>query len=515
MLKSSENKFLKLGFRNYFVEWFLLIIALIIIGIFTAYTLILGHENIYKREENRLTTQAKILNDNLSAQLHSIKESLLSVRDKLEKTSFDNPNNLFFVTEQLKTFVKILPTLRTFVVIDKTGKPIASNREDILTYNYKEREYFVNIQNNPDRDQFFVSTPYKTVLGAWTLNIGVPYFNTNGEFAGIIVAVFEPEELKKLLNSVLYASDMVASIIHGDGTLFLMTPYKEETLGVNLNKAGTLYSNYLNSGKSIITLRGEAYIFKKETIVSFHIVKPEDVQINKAIYVAVSRDIDSIYASFENEFFIITSLYLVLLLTSIPGLYFIQKRRYISKLIELEAEDMLKQRLESFAYLDSLTEIPNRRYFDQVFDQEWRYCLRNKKELSIILVDIDFFKSYNDTYGHQAGDVALKKVAQALHNSLNRSHDLAARYGGEEFICVLPDTSLEGAQIKAERLRADVENLNIPHENSKTSNVVTISLGIASIVPRDDMNPSDLLKMADEALYISKKDGRNRVSFKI
>lgn len=515
MLQSSENKFLKLGFKNYFVEWFLLVFALLIIGIFTAYTLIIGYENIYKREENRLATQAKIINDNLSAQLHSIKESLLSVREELEKTSFDNPNNLISVTDQLKTFVKILPTLRTFVVIDKTGKPIASNREDILKYNYKEREYFLNIQNNPHKDQFFVSAPYKTVLGAWTLNIGVPYLNANEEFAGVIIAVFEPEELKKLLSSVSYASDMVSSIIHGDGTLFLMSPFKEETLGINLNKEGTLYSKYLNSKKTAVTLKGEALIFKKDTLVSFNIVKSEDINLDKALYVAVSRDVDSVYASFKNEFFIITSLYVVLLIISIPGLYFIQKRRYISKLIELEAEDMLKQRLESFAYLDSLTEIPNRRYFDQVFDQEWRYCLRNQKELSIVLVDIDFFKMYNDTYGHQAGDVTLKEVAQALHKSLNRSHDLAARYGGEEFICVLPDTDISGAQIKAESLRFDVENLNIPHENSKTSNVVTISLGIATIIPRDDMNPSDLLKMADEALYISKKDGRNRVSFKI
>ena len=133
----------------------------------------------------------------------------------------------------------------------------------------------------------------------------------------------------------------------------------------------------------------------------------------------------------------------------------------------------------------------------------------------IVLIDIDNFKLYNDRYGHQAGDECLKKVARVLDDNLNRSHDFIARYGGEEFICILPNTNIEDAKVICEKLRVEIENLKISHEDSKTSNVVTISIGISCTIPNENIEMNDLIRKADNALYLSKKAGRNKLSVEL
>ncbi len=167
--------------------------------------------------------------------------------------------------------------------------------------------------------------------------------------------------------------------------------------------------------------------------------------------------------------------------------------------------------LESQALLDGLTNIPNRRRFDQVFESEWLRAQRSRLPLSLIMADIDFFKRFNDRYGHGVGDECLKKVAESLSASLARPSDLAARYGGEEFVAILPETDAAGAHIIAERFRSMVESRRIPHQDSDVSNVVTVSVGLSSVIPYVGMEAADLLKQADEMLYQAKNSGRNRV----
>jgi len=168
-------------------------------------------------------------------------------------------------------------------------------------------------------------------------------------------------------------------------------------------------------------------------------------------------------------------------------------------------------RLMHLSTHDSLTSIPNRYHFDQVFSDEWNRMRRVKKSLSIIMIDIDFFKKYNDALGHQAGDECLIKVATCLSAGLNRPGDLIARYGGEEFALILPSTDIKGAQLIAEKVRASVEVLKIPHPDSSASACISISLGVASIVPNASKKTDDLLREADQALYDAKALGRNQV----
>ncbi len=171
-------------------------------------------------------------------------------------------------------------------------------------------------------------------------------------------------------------------------------------------------------------------------------------------------------------------------------------------------------RLKHIANLDSLTGIPNRRHFDDTLAIEWKRCLRAESPLSIVLSDVDFFKQFNDIYGHHAGDVCLKAVANSLSESLFRVEDTVARYGGEEFVAILPGTDAEGACAVAERMRQSARDLHIPHERG-IGGQVSCSFGVASIWPNNDKMPQQLLQTADAGLYAAKRAGRNRVTLNV
>jgi diguanylate cyclase (GGDEF)-like protein len=179
----------------------------------------------------------------------------------------------------------------------------------------------------------------------------------------------------------------------------------------------------------------------------------------------------------------------------------------------LEAVRKTNEILRLASTMDALTGLANRYNFDEFMDREWRRAVRDKKPLSLIMLDIDHFKAFNDTYGHQAGDDCLKKVSAVIAESAKRPADLAARYGGEEFVVVLPDTDVEGAAEMAEKIRRDVESLGVLHEQSPTAAQVTVSVGVASVVPDRDAASSDLLRRVDMALYAAKNSGRNRVKY--
>ncbi|HXF83114.1 MAG TPA: diguanylate cyclase [bacterium] len=184
------------------------------------------------------------------------------------------------------------------------------------------------------------------------------------------------------------------------------------------------------------------------------------------------------------------------------------EQRVVERTAELSYANL---RLAELSTTDALTGVANRRQFDAVLDREWRQAVRYRLPLSLIMVDIDHFKEYNDTYGHQQGDECLRRVAEALEHCVNRAGDFVARYGGEEFAVILSHTTLPAAITVAQKLRASVEALRIPHRASTTAAHVTISVGVATSVPERESGPSDLLAAADRALYAAKSAGRNRV----
>ncbi|KYC41845.1 diguanylate cyclase response regulator [Scytonema hofmannii PCC 7110] len=171
--------------------------------------------------------------------------------------------------------------------------------------------------------------------------------------------------------------------------------------------------------------------------------------------------------------------------------------------------EMANQELQRSATTDELTQVANRRHFEEHLKLVWRSMMRERLPISLILCDIDFFKFYNDTYGHQTGDKCLYKVAQAIRNEAKRSTDLVARYGGEEFAVILPNTSAAGSACVAATICSAIRTLNIPHINSKVSDCVTISAGVSTEIPSAHSSYEELIAMADKSLYQAKADGRN------
>ncbi len=167
--------------------------------------------------------------------------------------------------------------------------------------------------------------------------------------------------------------------------------------------------------------------------------------------------------------------------------------------------------LDQLAHLDGLTEISNRRHFEEVFEKEWGRAARNKYSLSLAMVDVDYFKSYNDHYGHAMGDMALRKIAKALDNVLMRPADFVARYGGEEFVLLLPETDVAAARSVAERALQKVIELAIAHRYSQVADWVSISIGVATTMIDGAISPQIFLLNADKNLYLAKERGRNQI----
>ena len=212
----------------------------------------------------------------------------------------------------------------------------------------------------------------------------------------------------------------------------------------------------------------------------------------------------------------------ILILVLLVTLYLVNKFRKLNKKLELdvmertqelyEINELLRKanaELERISMVDGLTNISNRRYFDIVLQEAWRIGMRERRPLALIMIDIDNFKMFNDTYGHLAGDQCLKSVADVIKKAAKRSGDFVARFGGEEFVALLSNTTEDGASIVAEEIRVKIENLGIKQERIAT--VVTVSLGVAATIPDKNTHLDNLINAADQALYQAKKDGRNTV----
>ena len=186
----------------------------------------------------------------------------------------------------------------------------------------------------------------------------------------------------------------------------------------------------------------------------------------------------------------------------------IRRNFLLSNLISIDKEE-----LEKLSVTDELTKLANRRYFEDFLDKEWNSAIRYKYPISLLMIDIDFFKNYNDHYGHRAGDECLIKIASALKDFERRHGDLVARYGGEEFMVILSGTDADNGRRIAEEIRKKIMNLKIPHSASTISNVVTVSIGAVTVIPSKNIQKEDIIEAGDKALYQAKSQGRNRTVY--
>ncbi len=190
-----------------------------------------------------------------------------------------------------------------------------------------------------------------------------------------------------------------------------------------------------------------------------------------------------------------------------------QKIMLEEKIVQLKQMGNENRELERLSMFDGLTELPNRRSFNFEMEKLWKASERNKTPFSMMMIDIDWFKNYNDKFGHLQGDDALRTVARVLNNALMRPLDFVARFGGEEFVILLPDVNQKGARLKAEELIRAIESAVIEHEGSDKTSMVTISIGLSSIEYNSGFSMNAFINKADEALYLAKTNGRNRYEY--
>lgn len=503
--------------KQFAIEWVAALSALMIVFMLLAYFFYSDRKNRTELEKNRVYTQIKILSDNLNREMHSIALSQRNISNEIAYGKQTQKNPMPFVRKRMQGFVDIIHTVRSMTLVDASGLILYSTEAAVIGKSASKREHITELRDSDfDLD---ISKPFTTSTDIWTINVSTKLKNSDGSFDGVVISTLEPDKITDMLESVLYDDDMWSALAHNSNIIFLSTQNYDGMLGKDLAVSSSFYNQHIKSGNRISVFSGKVYANNQDAIIAVSTIKPE-VPSNDNLVVAIAKDLKSIYAPWYKNLLTSGAIYLILTIMGTLALYQLQVRKLRAVKQEEEFRESLIQKnkklkeqsdyMESLALLDGLTGIANRRRFDDLFQKFFLSAKREKTALSVVMMDIDHFKKYNDHYGHQAGDECLKAVAQAIAGCVNRPLDLVARYGGEEFVAILSNTSREGAVIIADKFRKAVESLQMEHVKSETSNVVTVSLGVADLTG-DIETCADLLKNADDALYNAKKNGRNRV----
>lgn len=484
---------------------------------------------IRDREFSRLSTQSGIIYHDLRRQLMSIRALHVNLQAELLSGAKTFESVRPFIDKRLSAFVQTVNGVRTVTLLDAKASVLASsNPQQQKGDSLADNELVQRVMQDAQPGTLYISRPYPLTDNMLTIAVASMLTDERGEFSGMVVTELSPLEIGIMLSSVVYADDMHAGVVHADGTVFLAEPVTQKLLGHSLADSQDAFTEHVHSGNELSLYHGRQLYSHDRRLIVQQTIMPAELNISDALIVRISRNHDAVFASLYRSRWFMAGLYLVLVVSSVvllrlwqrksrqafADLNNAQKQLVASNGMLVRLNRQLEQQTEnmrSLAFLDELTGIANRRHFNRSLEAEWRRCLRERQPLSMIMLDVDYFKQFNDLYGHQRGDDCLVCIAGSLKNSLTRSHDLPARIGGEEFACLLPNTQLEGALIKAERIRAEIEALAIPHAGSLAGPVVTVSVGVACMLPEPGTGYLSLLEAADETLYRAKHEGRNQV----
>ncbi|HEF4771497.1 sensor domain-containing diguanylate cyclase [Burkholderia multivorans] len=386
--------------------------------------------------------------------------------------------------------------LGSMLVLDAQGNIVLDSQNDVPRHgNFSDRKYFTAHRDRADVG-LYVSDPFASRLRGGTPSIVLSrrVANPDGSFAGVALIAINLEYFHKLFAGLALGPHGSISLIGTDGIMVMRQPYELNTIGRDISQAAT-FRRFRSAPEGSFLERSSIdgvrrlYYFKTLPNLPLIVMVAEAEQDIYAAWHRRALTIGALVATFGAAF---------IALSVLLGAQLRRRMRAESELILL-------------ARTDGLTGLNNRRSFGEVLDREWRRARRVRSVFSLLFVDVDRFKAYNDTYGHQAGDDALAAVARCIGENIRRPADVAARYGGEEFVVLLPDTAENGAAQIAERIRIAINELGLEHVGSEFGRV-TASIGLASWKPDQDVEPDAIIKAADEALYYAKATGRNKVT---
>lgn len=379
--------------------------------------------------------------------------------------------------------------------LDAQGNVIADSTSVIPRQaNFADSKVFQEHRQNPDQG-LVISPPFKARMGNldWCISFSRRITGANGEFAGVATGALRLSYFNQLFERLDIGSDSSINLMNIDGVLLARQSSMRDDPNTGASFADRPnFRRLLTDGKGTFTApsghNGKPRLYTFARVADLPLV------------IVLTRSSEDVFESWQRTALLVSCATGVLCI-GILWLTLLLGR-------ELHRRHCAEQDLVELAATDSLTGLANRRQLDQVLRREWSRTQRNYRPLAVLMVDVDHFKAFNEHYGHQGGDVALRQVAAAIDNSIRRPADLAARYGGEEFLVVLPETERNGAQLLAERIRRNVEAL--PPFGDDTQKV-TVSIGIGCYTPGAAQNLATLLGSADDALYRAKRNGRNRV----
>lgn len=311
--------------RAFALQWRTLILLLLLIGSASAYWLYLNRNDVTTRERERLTTQARTVEMNLSSQMLASHHALLRIRADLQrwrKGDAMSPD----ASLHLKTLEEAMPGVRTLTIIDAGGKVLAANRDELLGKNLGHRPYFTVARDANDPRMLHLAPPFHTSLGVWAMLMVVSTADAQGRFTGIVSATLDPEYFRTLLTSVSYAPDFRASVVHGDGLLFINQPAVTATRGTNLNRPGSMFERHLASGEDVTIFSGPMALTGERRMLVQQTVRLPGVVMDKPIVIAISRDIDAIYAPWRKNVAVLAGLFLLLAAGNVAGLARYQRR---------------------------------------------------------------------------------------------------------------------------------------------------------------------------------------------
>ncbi len=489
-----------------------LLISLVCVSVvlLTAWQIWTDRQNAVSDIETDTLNLTKALNTYTEGTFKQIEVLLLGLTDRIEKDG-TGPQQL----ERLKVLVAqemdALTQLNSVALYDAQGDWIfLSNKPGSPGHNNADRAFFKHHRDNPERGIFIGPAILSRSTGAWVISVSRRIDHADGSFAGVITATLSLEHFLKLYRTIQVGQFGAISLTSSTGRLLVRYPFQEQDIGRDLSRA-PIFSEYLSKMSSGTV----DFASKVDGIHRLYAFTRSD-QYPLVTTVAVGQD--EAMQSWWNQAKRSTAVVIVLL-----GLLVALGRRLIADISHrIRAETELRttqttlielnQTLEILASEDKLTGLANRRHFDQFLDIEFKRAKRLRSPLSLILLDVDFFKRYNDHYGHLAGDECLRIISQLIKQCVRRPGDMTARYGGEEIAVVMPNTDESGARSVAQAILSGIAHERLVHASSPFG-VVTVSQGLATYTSYDNEHDEKaLIDPADRALYWAKSQGRNRLS---
>ena len=384
--------------------------------------------------------------------------------------------------------------LGSILVIDPQGRVVLDSRSVApIADDYANAEYF-RVHRDGMMGGLYISRPWTADNGEQFISISRRLASPDGAFLGVVVGNMRLTYFHDLFKKVKLNEKDVMTLAHASGPLVMRLPLDSDWVGRDL---GGFPAFRKMMGASSGSFVAQAGIDGVERLYVYQRVG------DLPLVLSVNLSTRAIYADWWQEALRIGLLMLALCVTNVALVIFLAR--------ELRRRGAAEERLETLAATDALTGLANRRRFDTEINRAWRLGRRAGTPLALLFIDADAFKAYNDRHGHQAGDAALKSLADCITRELKREGDLAVRYGGEEFAVLLPGCAIEGAFKVAETIRKNVLALR-DAQAGRDDVVPTISLGVACIIPENAFAPRDLIRAADSALYEAKRSGRNQTA---